>query len=164
MMSCYLCNTSKPQKGGSLASDNVVNIVDAGTFEVLNKNFTNQLGGGDDVKIYNSMEGGKNVRTRRTRRSIGMRRPMRGGNGCGEQIINDVPSNYTVNNGNIPLALPAQSLTSTANIVAESLAAQSTTNTNVFNRVFYPDYIGSHVQGMQQVAMSGGSGCSFCLP
>ena len=41
---CYLCN--KGHKGGSLASDNVMGLVDCAATDGLNRHFTNQFSGG----------------------------------------------------------------------------------------------------------------------
>lgn len=164
-MSCRLCQSG--QVGGSLASDNVVSIVTCDTFAEMDKNFTNQFGGAEEendnigsIKVYNSeLSGGKGKRkTRRPRR-----KGQQGGSTCGDdQIVNDLPSMYSVNPANIPQQIPGDNMGSVemsriSQYVFDSVANQTALNNAAFNKVYFPEYISEHVPNLQQ---SGGKGKS----
>lgn len=173
---CHLCK-SQDQTGGSIASDNVVRVVTCDTFSQMDKLFTNEMVGGsgeqdiESIKVYNSQLAGAKKRTSK-KKSTGAKkgsRSQKGGSSCDVQIVNDLPSTYSVNPANIPLTVAdgntgALDMSRISQYVFDGVAQQSAINNSVFNKVYFPEYISEHLPDLQQ---SGGKkkqrgGCAPC--
>lgn len=129
---CALCKAEAEQRGGSLASDYVLETIPCDTFGLMNNNQTNALNGGKymirhedslEYEIKKGMEGGAR---RFPRRRINIKKGMMGGNPSGAALGTytitsdyltslspacttvpyDVLGSWGVNKATIPLGLP----------------------------------------------------------
>jgi hypothetical protein len=181
MSKCVLCDghNSSGQKGGSLASDNVVSIVHCDTFKQMDGMFDNHLVGGsapmdadmdEDFRVHNSdLEGGKRRMKKKKPTKKRVVRKQKGGS-CGDEVVNDLPSMYSANTTNIPQAHPqantgSMDMSRIAQYVMDNVANQTSVNDTAFNKVYFPEYISENVPSLQQ--MAGGKsgkrgGCPPC--
>ena len=122
--SCMLCAEKK--MGGSLSSDSVLNDVSCGTFDTLDINSINKVGG---FKIFHRNEeqfgGFKNIGS--YRRVLRVSSHQKGGATTGTPCVNtmvDVLGSYGLNLGNVPTS-SAQSADGSINMQGVSSQNQN---------------------------------------
>lgn len=172
-----------PIKGGSVASDNVVENVSCDAFETLDSQFTNRLSGGasDDIrsqfgafKVSAGTGGGVKPfwgpskkpqvapKPKPKSKGKGRRGRLAGGDSCNAPAPLNVFNAYNLSSANIPKTLPspnmagfdASQLRNVAGSVLDALKAEVAMNQNVYDKVAFPTNMSS-----LQLSQGGGSPC-----
>lgn len=150
---CYLCNSK--QRGGSLASDNVVSLVSCDTFSQMNQQATNQLAGGGRGRVKAAKP--KSHKKKQSGRG------QRGGSDCTSSTASMLDA-YTIGPASVPSTLPGvnDGTLGSTNIQASVLASlsyQPQSVTDTYHSIVYPDeFVANNIMVK---SMSGGdpAGC-----
>ena len=155
---CALCNTSNRQtKGGSLASDSVVNLVSCDTFEQMSQLSTNSFGG---------------AAKRSKKRTSSQRKPknkQRGGaSDCSDCVDTNISlmDSYTIGPATVPGGLPATNqgfvdYSSVQGSVLTSLSQTPPTVLDTYQSVIIPQYLPQNAISLQM--QFGGNASLGCM-